>query len=254
MIGIIPAGGKGTRLRPITDFIPKELLMYGDKPFIGHCLESLRTIGLNRVCIIIGHKKGTIIDYVKDGSSFGLEVDYVYQREPKGLGHAILCADKKINGQDMFILLGDNVVTPYEELENLINIHKKENSFITILLEETEHPEMYGVVRFNGFDGKKGRILELFEKPTTTEEKSKFEHNGTYYAISGAYVAKNGLFDYLRITQPGRNNEIQLTDAIELALKDGKKVIGVLLKGKRVDIGNMEMYLRAQKEWFEIYL
>ena len=250
MIGIITAGGLGTRMRPITDFMPKELLMYGDKPFIGHCLESFKRIGITKIHIIIGHKKGSIIDYVKDGSTFGVDVNYIYQKEPKGLGDAILCTKRKINDNDMFVILGDNIINPYSELERMIDVYRAEKPIALILLEKVSNPESYGVIKFDHIEGDKFIINDLFEKPRTKNEKSKYNYNGFFYVISGAYILNRKMFKYLEITEPGYNNEIQLTDAFKLALDNKERVIGILLNGKRIDIGNMNMYLKAQKDWF----
>ncbi|MFH1127089.1 MAG: nucleotidyltransferase family protein [archaeon] len=252
MIGIIPAAGKGTRLKPITEAIPKELLHCGSKCLIEHALESLKLCGIKRACIITGHKKGPLIDFVKDGSHYGLDVDFAYQTTPSGLGHAILCSKNKIRNDnlDLMVLLGDTVIEPKSILIELKDTHKKEAPLATFLLKEVEDPARWGVVRLKDFNNGKGEIQEVFEKPETTEEQKRFEIDGKYYAIIGVYCLNQRIFSYLEKTPKGRNNEIQLTDAIELGLKNGEKAIGIKFEGTWLDVGAPKTYLLAQWEFF----
>ena len=252
MLGVVPAAGKGTRLRPVTDFIPKELMMYGDMPILGHILNTMNKISqINRVAIVIGHKKGTIIDYVKDGSEFNLEIDYIYQKEPKGLGHAIYTTKDRVKEEDIFILLGDTIIDPVEDVIDMVNWHEKNKPFATIMVEEISNPERFGVIKVSKEDNK---IIDLYEKPEEEKIKKEYEvRPGRWYAIVGAYIINKGIYDYLAITPPGKKNEIQLTDALKLALEDGKDIRYYILNGRRIDIGTMESYLEAQEYWFKKY-
>ena len=250
MLGIIPAAGRGTRLRPVTDYIPKELMMYGDKPILGHIMHAMKSVGIKRVAIVIGHKKGTIIDYIKDGKDFGVSVDYIYQREPKGLGHAIYITKDRIeDSEEIFILLGDTIIDPTEEISKMIEEHRKNTPFATIMVEKVKDPERYGVVKMKG-----DKVVDLYEKPDTEEIKKEYEINGWWYAIAGVYILDKGIYEYLEKIPPGRNNEIQLTDALKLAVEDKRDVRAYVLNGKRIDIGTMETYLEAQKYWFSKYM
>ena len=252
MIGVIPAAGKGSRLRPITEAIPKELLHCGSKCLIEHALESLKLCGISRACIVTGHKKGPLIDFVKDGALYGLDVDFAYQTMPRGLGHAILCAKNKIRNDDLdlMVLLGDTVIEPKHVLKELKGTHKREKAFATFLLKEVDDPSRWGTARFKILENGVVDIKEVFEKPQTPEEKKRFEINGKYYAIVGAYCFSQKIFDYLEKTPPGKNNEIQLTDAIEMGLKNGEKVRGIKFTGKWLDVGTPKTYLYAQWEFF----
>jgi len=251
VIGIIPAAGKGNRLRPITDFIPKELLLYGPRPFIRYCLDNLRASGIERALIIVGYKKGSIMDYVKDGRGMGVNVDYAYQVEQKGLGDAILTAEGKLNeDREIFILLGDNVIEPESELKRLKELYLEEKPFGVILVEESRHPSLYGVVKFKGMHSGSGEISEVFEKPGEKEVR-RFETDGKVYAISGAYILSTKIFGYLRKAKPDKNGELQLTDAIRLALEGGERIIAMKLDGKRIDIGTPYNYLMEQHKLFK---
>jgi len=253
MIGLIPAAGKGTRLRPITEAIPKELLHYRSKCLIEHALESLQLCGIKRACIITGHKKGPLIDFVKDGSLYDIDVDFAYQTNAAGLGHAILCAKNKIrnNDLDLMVLLGDTVIEPKNILKELKDTHKKEKPLATLLLKEVDDPSRWGVVKLRNMKDGRGQILEVFEKPQTREEQKRFEIEGKYYAIVGVYCFSQRIFDHLEKTPLGRNNEIQLTDAIHLGLECGEKVIGIKFDGTWLDVGAPKTYLMAQWEFFK---
>ena len=248
MLGIIPAAGKGTRMLPFTRAQPKELVMFGEKPVIERTLDSLRDSGIIKVFIIAGHKKGALMDYVGNGSLFGTKVSYVHQEETKGLGHAVLCTKDYIEDlkeDDFVVFLGDTIIEPSVNLKEMIEVHKKNNSFATILVEEVTNPEHYGVVKLDG-----NQIKEMFEKPKTDEEKKKFECNGKFYAVAGLYILNKKIFEYLEKTKPGKGNEIQLTDAIQAGIKNNENAYATILKGKRIDVGNWN-YLKEVRDYFK---
>ncbi len=251
---IIPAAGKGTRLRPLTDYIPKELLILKDKPIIGYILDTLRYCGIKDVCVVVGHKKGEIMDYIKDGSDFGLKVCYIFQREALGLGHAVSITEDYIKNDYMLIFLGDTIILPMDNVKKMIHkfreIKEKENEVDGIIMvEKVDNPERFGVVRFND----NMEIMEVYEKPKDDRIKDRFYIDGGYYAISGVYIFHKSLYEYLKKTPPGVNNEIQLTDAIKLALEDGRKFFAYIQEGTRLDIGTYESYLDAQKKIFNLH-
>ncbi|NPA38449.1 MAG: nucleotidyltransferase family protein [Candidatus Nanohaloarchaeota archaeon] len=252
LIAIIPAAGKGTRLKPLTDFIPKELLILGDKPILGHILETLKPVpSIKRACLVVGHKKSTIIDYVKDGSQFDLEVDYVYQSERKGLGHAIYITRNKVpDNKPLFVYLGDTIIYPPQEIIEMIRTYYElKKPFALIMVEEVEDPERYGVVKVEKMNGHL-KITDMYEKPTDPSLKKEYmNENGKWLAIAGAYIIRNRIYDYLENTPPGKGGEIQLTDALKNAVKEGERVFAYVLKGTRLDIGTVQSYIEAQKWW-----
>lgn len=242
MIGVIPAAGSGKRLLPFTRAVPKEMYPILGKTPLDYALECMQDVGIKKVFIIVGHKKGAIIDYIGDGSRYGLKTIYVYQERQLGLGHAILQVEELID--DTFLtILGDTIITPYSEIKELINVHTKSKGVSTILLSEVQDPSGYGAVRIEG-----NRILELKEKPNEYD-KTKFLVDGNkYLVITGAYIIQPELFRYLKATNPGTNNEIQLTDAIEGSIRDGQSVYGYVLKGSRHDIGNWKTLFEVERE------
>jgi dTDP-glucose pyrophosphorylase len=247
IIGVIPAAGSGTRLLPYTRAIPKEMYPILGKTPIDYALESMQDVGIKRVFIIVGHKKGAIIDYVGDGSRYNLKVVYVYQEEQLGLGHAILQMEDFID-TTFLTILGDTIITPGTEIQELVNIHfnrceNVDKPISTILLNEVEDPSDYGVARI--FENK--RIVELKEKPNE-RDRINFEKDGKYLAISGVYILEPDIFKFLRTTIPGKNNEIQLTDAMERAIEVGCNIYGYILKGDRYDIGSWKSLLDVEQK------
>ena len=224
---------------------------------MGHILETLKPIpDIKRACIVVGHKKSTIIDFVKDGSTYDLDVDYVYQSEPKGLGHAVYITRNKISkGQTLFIYLGDTIIYPPLELFNMVEIYKKlKKPFALIMVEEVDNPERFGVVKVKEMNGGL-KIIDMYEKPKDEKIKKEYQSpNGKWLAIAGAYIIRNRIYDYLENTLPGAGGEIQLTDALKAAVEEGERVYAYVLRGQRLDIGTVNSYLKAQSWWINNFL
>lgn len=254
MIGIalIPAAGKGTRMLPNTRAYPKELVEFGEKPVIEWVLNGLEEAGIRQVLLIVGHKKGALIDYVGDGRVFGLEANYIFQEEAKGLGHAVLSGHTVIEEDysDFIVCFGDNIIQPSREISNLIALHEQHEPLATVMTFKTQTPERYGVVKVNRSGGNGTlEITDICEKPQTAEEQGPFEFEGSWQAVSSVLAFNTRIFDYLRKTKPGRGGEIQVTDAIGLGIQSGEKVLAYPLQGSFIDIGGWD-FLRHQHHYF----
>lgn len=246
IVGLIPAAGGGTRMFPFAKAVPKEMYPILGKAVIEHCIENLRAGGVNKIYMVVGHQKGSLMDYVGDGSFFDVRVSYIYQMERKGLGHAILQGDKWLN-TTFVTLLGDSFIEPKEEINSLITLHQEKRPIATVLLFEVDNPTGYGVVKFKDLENSRGEIETLFEKPDENQAKN-FEFNGKYYALCGGYVFEPRIFEYIRQTKPGAKQEIQITDAMQRALENGEKIYGMVLKGKYIDIGKWKTVLKVESE------
>ncbi|MHA2364031.1 MAG: nucleotidyltransferase family protein [Candidatus Hodarchaeales archaeon] len=253
MIGIalIPAAGKGTRMLPNTRSYPKELMEFGEKPIIEHVISTVQQAGVRRIILIVGHKKGAIIDYIGDGKHFGLEANFIFQEEALGLGHAIFSGHTLIEHQymDFLVCFGDNIIQPAREISNLITLHEEHKPLATIMTFTTQTPEKYGVVQVVRAEDKTLKVANIMEKPQTAEQQRPFLHEGTYHAVSSVLAFNTKIFDYLRKVKPGHGGEIQITDAIGLGIKAGEKVLVYPLQGRFIDIGGWE-YLREQRKYF----
>lgn len=235
IVGLIPAAGIGKRLYPFSRAVPKEMYPIFGKAVIEHTIENLKVSGVSKIFMIVGFQKGSLMDYIGDGSLFGVNVVYLYQMKRMGLGHGILQGKGWID-RTFVTLLGDSFIEPKQELKELIEYHKREKPIATVMLFEVDDVSGYGIARFDRLENGTGRIREMVEKPSKGKAES-LKTNGKFYALCGAYVFEPKIFDYIEKTPPGLNKEIQITDAMKLAMKKGEKINGFVLKGKYLDIG-----------------
>jgi len=259
---VIPAAGLGTRLLPITKSMPKEMLPIVDKPVIHYVIEEAIKAEIDDIIIITGKGKRAIEDYfdrsfelefylkekgkekeLKQVEEIGEMIDiyYVRQKKPLGLGDAILHAEKHVNGEPFAVLLGDDVIISRDPaIGQLIKIYDKFNAPVL----GTEYVSWDDVRKYGIVDGReiqKGlyEVKDLIEKPSKEEAPSNI-------AIVGRYVLTSGVFDALRELKPGRDGEIQLTDALRLLLKENNvKIFAKEIEGKRYDVGDKIGYVKA---------
>lgn len=248
IVGLIPAAGIGKRLYPFSRAVPKEIYPILGKPVIEHAIENLKIGGINKVFMVVGFQKGSLMDYVGNGAYFDVDVAYIYQMKRKGLGHAILQARSWINST-FVVLLGDSFIEPKEDVKTLIELHKKKKPIATVLLFEVDDPSGYGIVKLNGLEKNQGVIKKMIEKPGS-DEAVEYSTDGKYYAICGFYVFDPKIFDYIQKTEPGLKNEIQITDAMQLAIKSGETIYGQVLSGRYLDIGKWHTVLNVERELF----
>jgi len=232
--GIILHGGHGTRLRPLTHTGPKQLLPIANKPMSQYALEDLKTAGITDIGIIIGDVyPDKVKEYYGTGENFGVKITYIYQDAPKGISHAIkLC--KEFIGDDKFIVyLGDNVLR-----KNLTDYTKKfqvSNSDAMILLCEVDDPRRFGIAEL---DSEPGKIKKIMEKPK--DPKSNL-------AVIGIYFLTPKIFDIIDKLKPSWRGELEITDALDLLLKEGYEVEYDTVTGWWKDTGTPEDIIHANK-------
>jgi dTDP-glucose pyrophosphorylase len=224
MKAVITAGGKGSRLSPITRAYPKELIQFCGVPVIEYGINLLRDSGIEDIFIVAGTKKGALQDYLGNGEIFGVNIAYIIQEQPKGLGHSVLMVEHYID-DDFVLLLGDTIIIGEKDLRQMIETHKNNCASATVLVEHVKDPERYGVVKFDDND----KIISLYEKPREQKIKDEFKINDGWYAIAGLYVINKNIFSFIKETKQDMNNEIQLTDAIKLSLEKSNIILSYLL-------------------------
>lgn len=227
--------------------MPKELIPFCGIPVIEYGINLLKENGIKDIIVVTGTKKGALQDYLGNGEIFGVNIAYIIQETPKGLGHSILITEPYIDNEDFILLLGDTIIIGDKDLKEMIKIHQKYNASSTILVEYVKEPEMYGVVKFDSIDPNK--IVSLYEKPREDKIKEEFKINDGWYAIAGLYILNRNIFSFLKDTVKDLNGEIQLTDAIVLSLKNDNIILGHILDGKRIDVGGWD-YLREEKDFY----
>ena len=255
---VIPAAGFGTRFLPATKSMPKEMLPIIDKPVIQFVVEEAISAGIEDIIIITGRGKRAVEDYFDSSPELELhlqkngkteilkeiedisnlaDIHYIRQKEPLGLGNAILKAEKHIGNESFAVLLGDDIIVDKNGILQLMKDHEKTNCSI-IGAEEVpfERISKYGVL-----DVEKVQDL-LFVKDLV--EKPKKEEAPSNLGIIGRYVLTPEIFDCIKRTKPGHGGEIQLTDALKLLLEK-QKIYAKIIEGKRYDIGDKFNYVKA---------
>jgi UTP--glucose-1-phosphate uridylyltransferase len=263
---VIPAAGLGTRFLPSTKATPKELLPVVDKPTIQYIVEEAVAAGLDDVLLVTGRGKEAIEDHFdaapdleaalagNAGKADLLDrvrhtaelatVHAVRQGKPKGLGHAVLCADRHVGDEPFAVLLGDDIIDEREPwLPRLLDIQARYGGCAVGLLDVGDaQVERYGVVAAEPTaDADVVRVTGLVEKPAAAAAPSTL-------AVMGRYVLAPQVFEVLRATPPGSGGEIQLTDALEVLAGrdgDGGPVHGVVFSSGRYDAGTPSGWLRA---------
>jgi len=231
-IGIIMAGGKGTRMSPLTDAISKHLLPIYDKPMIYYSLSTLMITEIKNV-LIIGSKKD-ILSYKKlfgNGSSIGMNINYKIQAEPKGIPEAFIIGEKFIGNNNVCLILGDNFFYGNGLGNKLINL-KNRNKGATLVAFEVQNPNEYGVIKFN-----KRKIVNILEKP------KKFISN---YAITGLYFYDNDAIEFSKNLKPSKRGELEITDLNKIYLNKKKLSYEILGRGYTwMDTGSPKNLLKA---------
>ncbi len=231
MKGLILSGGKGTRLRPITHTRAKQLLPVANKPILYYGLEAMAEAGITDVGIVVGETHEEIREAVGDGSRFGLCVTYVHQEEPLGLAHAIKVAQSFL-GEDPFVMyLGDNLIR--DGIRPLVDEFRADTEHCHILLAKVKNPQEFGVAELEG-----GRVKRLVEKPK--EPKSDL-------ALVGVYMFNRDIHDAIEHIRPSKRNELEITDAIQYLVEQGREVRSKIISGWWKDTGKLEDILEANR-------
>lgn len=264
---VIPAAGMGTRFLPATKAMPKEMLPVVDKPAIQYVVAEAKAAGLKDLLMITGRSKRALEDHfdrvpalerslelkgdfgklgkIQEATNLG-NIHYVRQNDAKGLGHAVWCAKQHVGREPFAVLLGDDLIDEKENLlERMIDVQQEKGGSVIALMEvPRENISAYGVAEVSTVEGGPEdvvRVTGLVEKPPVEEAPSSL-------AVIGRYVLDPAVFEILERTEPGRGNEIQLTDALQVLAEgqgEGFGVHAVVFSGKRYDTGDKLSYLKA---------
>ena len=261
---VIPAAGLGTRFLPVTKSMPKEMLPLIDIPAIHYVVKEAVASGIDDIIIITGRGKRAVEDYfdespelemrlkkdkkddllkiIKDISSL-VDVHYIRQREPKGLPDAVLRAEKHVGDEPFAVLLGDDIIKGEKPcIKQLMEVFKEyESSVIAVQEVPIEKISRYGSIKGRKLETKPDNYLCLIDDVV---EKPKIKDAPSNIAAVGRYVFTPEIFDCIKKTPPGVNNELQIADSIKI-LKQSQKVYASGFSGKRYDIGDKLGYVQA---------
>ena len=257
---IIPAAGLGTRFLPATKSQPKEMLPIVDKPTLQYIIEEAIESGIEEILIVTGRNKKSIEDHFDRSVELELELEqkgkkemlnmvknisnmvnihYIRQKEPKGLGHAIYCAKSFIGNDPFAVLLGDDIVdadTPC--LKQMIDAYDEyKTSILGVQEVARENVDKYGILDVKHIEDRVYKVKDMVEKPSVEEAPSNI-------AILGRYIITPEIFNILENQEPGKGGEIQLTDALQtLATKEA--IYAYNFEGRRYDVGDKLGFLEA---------
>jgi UTP--glucose-1-phosphate uridylyltransferase len=260
---IIPAAGLGTRFLPATKAQPKEMLPIVDKPAIQYIVEEAIDSGIENIIIVTGRHKRAIEDHFDKSVELEMQLEekgderllhlvqavsnladvhYIRQKEPLGLGHAILCARNFIGEEPFAVLLGDDIIQSQPPtLKGMMELFEETERSV-IAVQEVAHEDVskYGIISPSAENSRYTQIKDLVEKPDPAEAPSNL-------AVIGRYIISPEIFDILERQKPGRGGEIQLTDALRVLNRDFP-MAAFPIQGRRYDVGDKFGYIEATLE------
>ena len=236
MKALVLCGGAGTRLRPITHTSAKQLVPVANKPVLFYGLESIAAAGVTETGIVVGDTAQEIRRAVGDGSAFGLEVTYLPQDAPLGLAHAVLIARDFLGDDDFVMYLGDNFIVG--GISGLVDDFRTERPDARILLTPVPEPTAFGVAELDDT----GRVVSLEEKPQVPRSD---------LALVGVYLFTPAVHEAVRSIEPSRRGELEITDAIQWLLDQGRDVRATTISGYWKDTGNVTDMLEVNRTVLE---
>ena len=231
MKALVLSGGAGTRLRPITHTSAKQLVPIANKPILFYGLESIRDAGITDVGIIVGETAAEIEAAVGSGDRWGLRVTYIRQDSPLGLAHAVLVAEEFLGDDEFVMYLGDNVIKG--GISGLVSEFKRDDPDAMILLARVPQPERFGVAELH-----EGQVVRLVEKPDKPPSD---------LALVGVYLFHSSIIAAAKAIEPSSRGELEITDAIQKLIDDGRNVRPHIIDGWWKDTGRLEDLLEANR-------
>ncbi len=257
---VFPAAGLGTRFLPATKAQPKEMLPVVDKPIIQYGVEEAVAAGIDQIIVVTGRDKRAIVDhfdisfelehYLKDRGktrelqvvrkiSDMVDITYIHQKEPLGLGHAVLMAKDVVGNEPFAVFLADDIIrsqTPV--IKQMMEVYAQHQvSVLALQRVEPDQVSRYGVVKVAASDGRIHEVVDMVEKPEASKAPSNL-------AILGRYLLKPSIFGILETTHEGVGGEIQLTDALR-TMAQQEKVLGLEFEGTYHDVGTVSGFLKT---------
>jgi glucose-1-phosphate thymidylyltransferase len=233
---LVLAGGAGTRLRPITYTSAKQLVPVANKPVLFYVLEDISDAGITDVGVVVGDTAPAIKAAVGDGAKFGLNISYIQQEAPLGLAHGLLISEQFLADDDFVMYLGDNFIVG--GIRDLVSDFRDHRPDAQILLTQVPDPRQLGVAELD----QAGHVIRLVEKPA--EPKSN-------YALVGVYMFTPAVHRAARQLTPSARGELEITEAIQWLIDNGRPVRSTIITGYWKDTGNVADMLEVNRRILE---
>jgi UDP-N-acetylglucosamine diphosphorylase/glucosamine-1-phosphate N-acetyltransferase len=235
MKAAILAAGEGVRLQPITATRPKHLIKVGGKPILEHCLNALKTVGINEAVIVVHYMADAICQYFGDGKDFGIRIEYAKQEAVLGTGNAVSVVEPHM--KDDFLLVNGDMLFAAEAVKHVVDVHQAEKPATTMAVVPVEKPENYGIVELEN----DRHVKRIVEKPIRVEAPSNL-------ANAGIYVFSTEIFANIKQTAPTSRGEWEIPDALTLLINQKKAVLAVKIASEDwIDIGRPWDLLEANR-------
>ena len=235
MKGVILAGGKGTRLYPLTRVTNKHLLPVGKEPMIYNPIKQLLSVGIKEILIVTSKEHmGDVVRLLGSGKEFGCDFTFKVQEEAKGIAHALLLAEDYATRDNIVVILGDNITT--HSIKPYVENFKKQNSGAKVLLRKVSDPERYGIAALDEL-----KVIKIEEKPKEPQSN---------YAVIGIYMYDNKVFDIIKTLKPSVRGEYEITSVNNEYIKNSELTYDIL-KGEWTDAGTFESLQYASKMTFK---
>lgn len=240
MKALILAGGKGTRLRPLTHTGAKQLVPVANKPILWYAVEAIVAAGITDIGMIVSPETGEEVKArTGNGDRFGATITYILQDQPAGLAHAVKVAHPFLKDSPFVMYLGDNLIQ--EDLSDFLRVFTQKNLDALVLLRQIADPSAFGVAKLD----EHGRVLQLVEKPAVPPSN---------LALVGVFFFSSAIHPAIVSLRPSRRGELEITDAIQCLIDQQKKVEAVEIKGWWLDTGGKDDLLEANRIILDTYL
>ena len=232
MKALVLSGGLGTRLRPLSHSMPKQLVPVANRPVLFHCLEKISEAGITETGIILGDRGGEIMASVGDGSEFNMKVTYIPQDAPRGLAHCVAIARDFLRDDDFVMYLGDNVLTT--GITDMADDFRRRRPDVQLAVAKVSEPSEYGIAELDP----DGRVISLVEKPSQPRSD---------LALIGVYFFRLAIHEAVRKIRPSWRGELEITDAVQWLLGQGRTVRADVYPGYWKDTGRIDDLLKCNR-------
>jgi glucose-1-phosphate thymidylyltransferase long form len=234
MKGLILAAGKGTRMRELSDHLPKPLIPIANKPMLEHTISAMVDAGVREIVLVVSFKHQMVRDHIGDGSALGAQIEYILQEEPSGTGHAVMIAEQLIGNNDFVMVFGD-IMTPDRNIHNIVDRFTTDKPQAILSVHRVDDPYAGAAVYVE-----KGRVTRIIEKPEKGTSTTSFDN-------AGIFVLRPEVFDMLKQVELSPRGEYELTDIFTQMVDEKRNLQAFQLQGYWHNVSTPEELLNTNR-------